>query len=397
MRVETPRDAWLVGGVRSAFGRFGGALAGVPLVDLGTQIARSALEHTGWAAESLGDFNVGVGMIEAGLMVPARQIAFEAGFRDDLPSITVDRACCSGTAIIGMASRTLDGGTGSVLCLGVETMSRTPRLLHRSRGTDRYGDLEVEDLLLMRSPLTGTSIAEYVGKVALEHGVDREAQDEWALGSHSRYFAARDAGFFDDELVPVSTPDGEHTEDEPPRSDTSIEKLSALPTVRNSPTITAGNAPGLNDGACAVVVATADEAETHGRTPLARIHSYLQTAGSPTSSAYLPGLAIQRLAEEAGISLTDIDVIEINEAYAATPLVSIRRMAGADPGLEKELMTRTNVNGGAVAIGHPIGASGTRLALTAARRLSRNGGRWAAVAICGGFGQADALLLELTS
>ena len=393
MRVEHPDDAWLVGGIRSGFGRFGGALRDVSMVDLGSRIVRAVLEGYAWPETAIDEFDVGVGMIEAGLMVPARQIAAAAGLPAHLPSITVDRACCSGAAVVGLATRALATGARAVVCLGVETMSRTPRLLHGTRGTDRLGDLEVEDLLLMRSPLTGTSIAEYVGRVALEHNVDREAQDEWALGSHQRYFAARDAGFFNDEIVPVETPTGTHLEDEPPRRDTSLERLAALPTVRNSPTITAGNAPGLNDGACAVIVADGATTRERGETPT-RIHSYLQTADSPTSSAYLPGVAIARLCTEADIAVGDLDVIEINEAYAATPLVSVRRMAGGDPGLEKELLARTNANGGAVAIGHPIGASGARLVLTAARRLAREGGRWATIAICGGFGQADAILLE---
>jgi acetyl-CoA C-acetyltransferase len=162
--------------------------------------------------------------------------------------------------------------------------------------------------------------------------------------------------------------------------------------VRNSPSVTAGNAPGLNDGAVALVVA--DRAAAGDRVPLARVAAYLQTAESPISSAYLPGLAIRRLVEEQGLRPEDLDVIEINEAYAATPLVSIRRLADNDPALEEKLLQRTNMNGGAVAMGHPVGASGARLALTAARQLRETGGRWAAVAICGGFGQTDALLLE---
>jgi len=143
-----------------------------------------------------------------------------------------------------------------------------------------------------------------------------------------------------------------------------------------------------------LIVATEAEASERHAVPLARIVSYLQTAGAPNSSAYLPGLAILELLAESGLSVLDLNVIEVNEAYAATPLVSVRRIADGDPGLEKELLSRTNKNGGAVAIGHPIGASGARLVLTAARELARSGGRWAAVAICGGFGQTDALLLE---
>lgn len=393
MIVETPQDAWLVGGVRSPFGRFRGSLREVPLVDLGGQVVNSALERLDWPKDAIGELLVGIGMIEGGLMVPARQIAVGAGLPESLPSLTVDRACCSGTTVVGLGSRALDRGAISVLCLGVETMSRTPRLLHRS-ANERPEDLEVEDLLLLRSPLTGTSIARYVGEVALDHGIDREMQDEWAVGSHRRYFAARDRGFFDDEVASVDTPAGPFSLDEHPRPNTNTESLAALPTVRDSPTITAGNAPGLNDGGCALVVARNQAAWRGDRPPLVRIAGYLQLAESPTSSAYLPGIAIDHLVKHQGLAATDLDVIEINEAYAATPLVSIRRLSGSDSGLEAELLSRTNCNGGAVAIGHPVGASGARLVLTAARQLIDVGGRWAAVAICGGFGQTDGVLLE---
>ena len=393
MMVESPQDVWLVGGVRSPFGRFRGALRDVPLVDLAAQVVNSALERLDWPGAAVDEFLVGVGMIEGGLMVPARQIAVGAGLPESLPTLTVDRACCSGATVVGLGSRALDRGATSVLCLGVETMSRTPRLLHRS-ASERPEDLEVEDLLLLRSPLTGTSIARYVGEVALEHGVTREMQDEWAVASHRRYFAARDRGFFGGEVVDIDTPTGVFSRDEHPRPGTSIEALAALPTVRESPTITAGNAPGLNDGACALVIARKQAAWRGDRSPLVRVAAYVQLAESPTSSAYLPGVAIDHLVKHQGLAATDLDVIEINEAYAATPLVSIRRLSGGDPDFEVELRSRTNRNGGAVALGHPIGASGARLILTAARQLIELSGRWAAVAICGGFGQTDAVLLE---
>lgn len=393
MIVESPPDTWLVGGVRSPFGRFRGALRDVSMVDLGGQVVNAALERLDWPVEAIDEFLVGIGMIEGGLMVPARQIALGAGLPESLPTLTVDRACCSGTTVVGLGSRALDRGATSVLCLGVETMSRTPRLLHRSN-SERPADLEVEDLLLLRSPLTGTSIARYVSEVALEHGVTRVMQDEWAVGSHRRYFAARNRGFFGEEVIDIDTPSGAFSLDEHPRPDTSLEALAALPTVRESPTITAGNAPGLNDGGCALLVAGKQAAWRSDQAPLARVAAYVQLAESPTSSAYLPGVAIDHLVKHQGLAATDLDVIEINEAYAATPLVSVRRLSGSDPGLEAELRSRTNRNGGAVALGHPIGASGARLILTAARQLIEVGGRWAAVAICGGFGQTDAVLLE---
>ncbi|HET9203447.1 MAG TPA: thiolase family protein [Acidimicrobiia bacterium] len=392
MRPETYDDVWLVGGVRSALGRFGGALREVPVVDLARQVIGAALDRLDWSPDALDEMYVGIGMIEAGMMVPARQIALAAGLPEHLPSLTVDRACCSGATTVGLAARSIERGAGSVLCVGVENMSRTPRLLHGTRWGTRLGSLDVEDLLLMHSPVVDEPIASYVGRVALEHGIGREEQDRWALTSQQRHAEATARGYFSNEITPVETPDGPFSKDEHPRPDTTLKALGRLPTVRNSPTVTAGNAPGLNDGAVALVVA--DRASAGDRVPLARVAAYLQTAESPISSAYLPGLAIRRLVEKQGLRPEDLDVIEINEAYAATPLVSIRRLADNDPALEEKLLQRTNMNGGAVAMGHPVGASGARLVLTAARQLRETGGRWAAVAICGGFGQTDALLLE---
>lgn len=392
MRPETYDDVWLVGGVRSALGRFGGALREVPVVDLARQVIGAALDRLDWSPDALDEMYVGIGMIEAGMMVPARQIALAAGLPEHLPSLTVDRACCSGATTVGLAARSIERGAGSVLCVGVENMSRTPRLLHGTRWGTRLGSLDVEDLLLMHSPVVDEPIASYVGRVALEHGISREEQDRWALTSQQRHAEATARGYFSNEITPVETPDGPFSKDEHPRPDTTLKALGRLPTVRNSPTVTAGNAPGLNDGAVALVVA--DRASAGDRVPLARVAAYLQTAESPISSAYLPGLAIRRLVEKQGLRPEDLDVIEINEAYAATPLVSIRRLADNDPALEEKLLQRTNMNGGAVAMGHPVGASGARLVLTAARQLRETGGRWAAVAICGGFGQTDALLLE---
>jgi acetyl-CoA C-acetyltransferase len=394
MRVEAFEDVWLVGGVRSAFGRFGGALRDLPLVALAQQVISAALTRLEWPADTLDEFNLGVGMIEAGMMVPARQIAVAAGLPEELPSLTIDRACCSGATTVGLGARAIQGGASQTLAAGVENMSRTPRLLHGSRWGTRLGSLDVEDLLLMHSPIADEPIASYVGRVALEHGVGREDQDRWALSSQQHHAAAVARGYFDDEITPVETPNGPFTADEHPRPDTTLEGLARLPTVRNSPTVTAGNAPGLNDGAVALVLADRAATRKTGTEPLARVAAYLQTAESPTSSAYLPGLALRRLLDTFEMKPDDLDVIEINEAYAATPLVSIRRLVDNDLGLEEALLQRTNINGGAVALGHPIGASGARLTLTAARQLRQGGGRWAAVAICGGFGQTDALLLE---
>lgn len=394
MNIDRHDDVWLAGGIRSPFGRFRGALAGTDVVDLGRQVIEAVVSATRWAIDGFDEFYLGMGMIEGGKMVPARALALAAGIPQHVPSLTVDRACCSGMTVAGLGARAVKLGAEAVLAVGLESMSRTPRLLHGTRGESRVGHLDVEDLLLLQSPITQTPIARYVGEVALAHGVDREAQDQWAYRSQQKYQEAADLGYFDDEIAPIRTSGGLFEVDEHPRPDTTVEVLRSLPTVRESPTVTAGNAPGLNDGGSALVLATAAGIEKRGLAPTVAVRAYLQTAESPTSSAYLPGAAIAELLEAYELSPGDLDVIEINEAYAATPLVSVRRLAGGDSGLETELLSRTNVNGGAVAIGHPVGASGARIVLTAARHLRRTGGRWAVASICGGFGQTDAILLE---
>jgi acetyl-CoA C-acetyltransferase len=387
-------STWLLGGVRTPFGKFCGGLREVPLVDLGAHVVTKLLDRFSWPPDRVAELNMGIAMMEGGLMVPARQIAFRAGLPEELPTLTVDRACCSGVTVTGLGLRALAGGASSVIALGAESMSRTPRLLHETRWGRRRGDMVVEDLLLLRSPVAGTSIATYAGREALQRGVTREDQDAWAKLSHERYFAAAEKDYFDDEIVPVETPEGRLTADEQPRPNVTLERLAALPTVYDSPTVTAGNAPGLNDGACALLLGDEAAAGASPEPPLARIVSYLAISGGATAAVYLPGEAIRRLLDEAGLTPEDLDVIEINEAFAATAVTSVKTLAGGDPGLEAVLLARTNVHGGAVAIGHPTGASGARITLTAARELARTGGRWAAVAICGGFGQTDALLLE---
>jgi acetyl-CoA C-acetyltransferase len=387
-------EAWLVGGVRSPFGRFCGGLSGVPLVNLAGTAVRGALDNASWSVDEISEMIAGIAMIEGGMLVPARLIAFESGLPEVLPTLTIDRGCCSGMTVVGLAMRSLAAGAHSVMCVGMESMSRTPRLLHDTRTDSRRGDLIVEDPLLLRSPITGTAIATYAGHEALARGVDREQQDAWAMQSHARFFEALKRGFFKDEIVPVETSTGFVQADEQPRAGVNLEALAKLPTVYDSPTVTAGNAPGLNDGACALIVAGRSAVKKSGVEPLAQLVDYLQIAGPPTSAVFLPGTAIRRILDTHGLSADDVDVIEINEAFAATAVVSIKELAGNDRKLEARLVERTNVNGGAVAIGHPTGASGARILLTAARQLAEKGGAWGVAAICGGFGQTDVVLLR---
>jgi acetyl-CoA C-acetyltransferase len=245
-------------------------------------------------------------------------------------------------------------------CGGFESLSRTPLLLPRARER-ALGQVVLDDPLLLRGPVVDAPIAAYTSEEALRHGIDRPAQDAWAVESHRRYFAADEQHYFDFERVPVEVSDDAGRamvvdKDESPRRDTSIERLATLKTVHGAKTITPGNAPGLNDGAAAIVVLAARKAREFGLPILARIRGYAQVSEGPTSGSYTPAIAIGRLLERHGLTAAQINLIEINEAFAATVLVSTLRLAGRDPAAAELLRARTNVHGGAVAIGHPLGA-----------------------------------------
>jgi acetyl-CoA C-acetyltransferase len=244
------------------------------------------------------------------------------------------------------------------------------------------------------------AISSYTAEEALKHGIDRPAQDAWAVESHRRYFAADTAGYFDFERVPIRVPNGKSGDqvidkDESPRRDTSVEKLAALKTVRGSKTITPGNAPGLNDGAAALILMSEKRARELSMPVLARIRGYAQVAEGPTSGSYTPAIAIERLLRSHGLKSDHLDLIEINEAFAATVLVSTLHLAGKDAVAADKLRARVNPHGGAVAIGHPLGASGARIVMTLINGLRRRGGGVGAAAICGGYGQGDSILLEV--
>lgn len=389
--------AVIVDGARTSFGRLGGELSGYPSYQLAGMVIKDIVDHVGLQPNDVDELILGIGIISSAAIAPARLALFEGGLPETVPSIAVDRACCSGMAAIGIANNEIMvGQRRAVLAGGMDSMSQTPWLLRGSRSGKKLGDQTVEDILLMRSPVAKAPIAKYVGEVALEYGVDREAQDRWALRSHQHYVAAADKGLFDEEIR--VRPTGQSHQplelDEQVRRDTSFEKLSKLKPVYGSPTVTPGNAPGLNDGAALVLVTSERYAESRGLQPVARILGHVGIAGAPTSSAYLPAYAIRQVLDCAGKSLKDVRAIEINEAFAATAPVSLKVLADGDEACFEELEQMTNVNGGAVAVGHPTGASGARVTYAAILEARRRGGGLAVASICGGFGQADAILLE---
>lgn len=395
------REMVVVGAVRTPFGRFGGMLRDFSAVDLGTMAVKNVMETIDLDPKEVDELFMGVAVLSGTASVPARQILFTAGLPPETPSLTIDRACCSSMTAAALAMRNiLSGETDSAIAAGMEAMSQTPLVARNVRWGIRLGGIMLEEPLFMRNPIADIPIAVGVGEVAIEYGCGRETQDEWALQSHQRYFQAFDAGKFSDEIRPVEIPQKKGLavtmdRDESPRADTSIERLSALPPVYGGKTVTAGNAPGLNDGATALVLMSRDKQKAMGLEPLATVLSHANMAGDPLSSPFMPALSTQKALKKAGVALKELKRIEINEAFAAVPLVSTKVLSDGDDRLMEHLRSITNVNGGAVAIGHPTGASGARLIMTLIYELRRIGGGYGSAAICGGYGQSDAVIVKV--
>lgn len=388
-------DVIIAAPVRTPFGRFGGALRDVSAPELGAFAIDSVIARAGLPPDAVEAAYLGVGMIGSGMLTPVRQAVLRSKLRPETPSFGVDRACCSGMTAVGLAFKDIRAGEASLLIAGgFESLSRTPLLLPRSH-VHRIGRVAVDDPLMMRGEVVEASISGYTAKEALQHGIDRAMQDEWALMSHERYFAADARAFFDAERVAFAKDAIRLEKDEAPRRDTSLEKLGKLRTVYDSETVTAGNAPGLSDGAAAMIVADASAARERGLDVQAKALAYAQVCGGPTSGSYTPAVAIRQVLRKADVRLEDVALIEINEAFAATPLVSTLKLANGDKAGAERLRARTNVYGGAIAIGHPLGASGARLVMTLAAALRARGGGFGVAAICGGFGQGDAILIKV--
>ncbi len=386
---------------RTPFGRFNGTLRDLSGPELGAAMIDEVCARVKFPACSVDAVYLGVGMIGSAMLTPARVAVLRSQLPNETPSFAVDRACCSGMTAVGLGFKEIRAGSAeTVICGGFESLSRTPLLMPRNRER-ALGELVLDDPLLLRAPdFIGGSISSYSAEEALKHGIDRAAQDEWAVESHRRYFAADAQGYFEFERVPVRLPDGKNGDrvvdkDESPRRDTSLEKLASLNTVRGSKTITPGNAPGLNDGAAALVLLSDKKARELSLPVLAHIRGYAQVAEGPTSGSYTPAIAIEKLLKPHGLTPDKLDLIEINEAFAATVLVSTLRLASKDAAAAAKLRARVNPHGGAVAIGHPLGASGARLVMTLINGLRRRGGGVGAAAICGGYGQGDSILVDV--
>jgi len=381
-------QAVIVSAVRTPFGRVGGGLASVPATELGAIVIRAGLERVGISGEDV-EYVVMGQVLQAGAgQAPARQAAIGAGIPKEVPADTINKVCASSIRAVEIAELMIASGRHDVVVTGgMESMSCAPYLLPKGRFGYRLGHGEVLDHMVfdgLTSSFDGLHMVQQASAVSRELGITREEQDEWAYRSHQRAAAAQDAGLFDDEIVPV----GGVTADESIRRDTTLEKLSSLkPVFDPEGTTTAGNAPGVTDGASCVVVCSEEWASERGIEPLARIVGHAYVADEFAYLARVPAAASDRVLTTAGRTIDDVARVEINEAFASVARNSTR-MLGADE-------ERVNVNGGAVALGHPIGASGGRIVGTLVHELRRNGGGLGLAAICSGGGQGDAVLLEV--
>jgi acetyl-CoA C-acetyltransferase len=378
----------IVSAVRTPFGKLGGALAHYEAPQLGAVAIRAALDRAGVENDEVGYVIMGQ-VLQAGVgQAPARQASIAAGLPKEIGSDTINKVCASSIRAVEMADQMIRAGDHDVIVAGgMESMSNAPYVLKQARFGYRLGDGAVIDLMLhdgLVSSFDGKHMVEQASFVSRELGITREEQDEWALRSHQRAVAAADEGRYADELVAV---DGVEA-DEAPRRDTSLEKLASLkPVFDPEGTTTAGNAPGVNDGAGALVITSEEFATRRGLEILATIVSQAYIADEFAYLARTPAKAGARALEKAGKTIDDVERVEINEAFASVTVNSVK-MLGADP-------ERVNVNGGAVALGHPVGASGARILGTMIHELRRNGGGLGLAAICSGGGQGDAVLVEV--
>jgi len=386
----------ILAGARTPFGKLNGSLAGVSAVELGSIALREAIARS--KTDPLAIEHVYMGQVlQAGAgQNPARQAGFGAGLPKTVTSDTINRVCGSGVRALALADSAIRLGDQALVTVGgMDSMSNAPYALRKARSGYRMGDGALEDLAMSDGLLSAgdrCSMGEQASMVAAEEHVCREEQDEWALRSHIRAIEAIDNGRFAREIVPVEAVQGKRTvlvaTDEAPRRDTSAEALAKLrPAFGPHSTVTAGNAPGLNDGASAFVVASDGWARTNGAPVAATVLGFGQAAWDAPYLAYTPAMATMKALEKAGLELKDVDLFEINEAFASVILISARRL-----GIDLE---RVNVNGGAIAIGHPLAASGGRIVLTLIEELKQRGGGIGVAAICSGGGLGDAIVLRV--
>lgn len=396
------KEVVIVSAARTPFGKFGGGLKGLKATDLGGLAIAEALKRAGITGEQVDEVVYGTVIAAGQGQVPARQASVKGGIPYTVPVVTINKVCGSALKAVTIGAQMIKAGDADVIvCGGMESMSNAPYLVNETRWGARMNDVKMRDAMVLDGlwcPQNNVHMAVIGGAVAGEYGVTRQMQDAWAYRSQQRWAQGEASGAFDEERFAVEVPGkkGKVTvvnKDEAPRPETTLEVLAKLPPIFTPDnTVTAGNAPGTNDGASAVVIMSREKARELGAPVLATLKGYAQASRESRYIATVPGLAIQKLMEKNNLTLKDFDLMEVNEAFAAVPLVSCLGILGMS---QEEMDAKVNVNGGAVAVGHPIGATGARILMTLIYELRRSGRKSGVAAICSGMAQGDAVWVEV--
>ncbi len=385
----------IVDGVRTPIGRFGGTLKDMPATELGAVAIREILRRTGVPPRDIDWVFMGIAAPDGVGEVPARHAALDAGIPISVPCMTFSAACTSALFAVSTAYRMIRGGdAGVAIAGGMESMSMNPHLLYGIRWGTGYGDAKLVDgtKLALTDPIEKVQMGVFGDVVAEEKGITREEMDRWSYISQSRYAKAKEEGKFAEEIVPVEVKTRKGAiafgEDEHPRPDTTVETLAKLrPVFKEGGAITAGNAPGINDGAGCVMLMSREEADKRGLEPLATILSCATVSDEPKNIPVVPALTAEKAIKAAGLEVADIDLFEFNEAFAMVALLAIKML-----GVDEE---KVNVNGGAIACGHPVGFTGVRILMTLAYELRRRGGGLGVASLCGVGSQGEAVVIKV--
>lgn len=393
----------IVSALRTPFDKYGGVMRDIRSIDLASEVLTKVVERVSLPKDRVDYIFYGTTIhaeIAPDVNVPVRQALLKAGFPSSTRSLTVDRACCSSMAAFTSGIREIQAGEAEVvIAAGAENLSHVPHLVQGLRWGKKIGSFDLYDVNAGFNYPGFGPVSVDTDHVAKREGITREEMDRWSYRSQMLYQEARAAGRFTDEIVPytVHTRKGDIvvTEDQGARPDTTYEKLASLKSVYGTQAITAGNSPGLNVGACAILMMTEKKAAKYGLKPLAYVLDSTTVASDYENIPVVPAMAIESLLERNGMKAEELKLIEINEAFAAMPLVSTKLVARGDPELTQHLRDITNVNGGAIAIGHPMGATGVRLIMTLMYELRRRGGGRGVACLCGGLAQGDGVLIEV--
>lgn len=396
---------YVAGALRTPFGSFGGSLKDIEVETLAAMVIKEVLKRSKIQPEQVDELHLGCCVMseckDTGGPVIARQALLKAGLPAGVLSSTVDKACCSATEAIKRAYDSIRFQEADIVIAGgVEVMSRIPHIARNLRWGNKLGNFTLEDPVFPVGYKDYNPVAVDAGEVAVEYGISREEQDLWAYTSQQRNQAAEKEGNFKEEIMPVEIKDKKKNvitfdRDEFPRPDTTLESLKKLPAIYGSLTVTAGNAPGLNDGATALILINERKLKELGLEPLAEVITISSVADKPKYIATVPAHAINKALKKVELSIDDMKRIEINEAFAAVALVSSKILGDSDKEKVQVIREKLNVNGGAIAIGHPVGATGARLVMTLMYELRRLGGGYGVAAICGGLAQGDAVIIKV--